>query len=373
MREYIVFVSKDHYNPLGIVRTLGEVGIRPIVIVVKGDLKMVTKSRYVKKKHFVDTPEQGIRLILSLYANSKNEKSYILTGDDTTVSTLDSHYEELKDYFYFYNAEANGRIKYFMDKEVQNKLAEKYGFRVAKTWRVNKGELPDDIEFPVITKALNSFGKEWKEIIRICHNEGELRTFYQEIKSDKILLQKYIEKVDEVSYDGFSINHGKELIFVQECRQVYTIEGNYSPYWKVRNCHNREFVEKAKKVIEEIQLEGIFEFEFMVDKEGKLWFLEINFRNTVLGWVTTVAGMPQVLLWCEAMDKKELPNNWYREIPKGFRAMAECWDYDARVKTRIVTKREWLKQYKKAQCKLYRGRRDIVPLFVFLWYKWRKM
>ena len=30
MREYIVFVSRDHYNPVGIVRTLGEEGIRPV-------------------------------------------------------------------------------------------------------------------------------------------------------------------------------------------------------------------------------------------------------------------------------------------------------------------------------------------------------
>ena len=33
----------------------------------------------------------------------KGEKSFILTGDDVAVMTLDKHYNELKDYFYFYN------------------------------------------------------------------------------------------------------------------------------------------------------------------------------------------------------------------------------------------------------------------------------
>ena len=50
MKEYIVLVSKEHYNPLGIVRTLGEAGIKPIVVAVKGDLKFVGQSKYVKEK-----------------------------------------------------------------------------------------------------------------------------------------------------------------------------------------------------------------------------------------------------------------------------------------------------------------------------------
>ena len=53
MRKYIVFVSKDHYNPLGIVRTLGEANIKPIVVVVKSKPQLVTKSKYVKEKYIV--------------------------------------------------------------------------------------------------------------------------------------------------------------------------------------------------------------------------------------------------------------------------------------------------------------------------------
>ena len=95
MKEYIVLVSKEHYNPLGIVRTLGEAGIKPIVVAVKGDLKFVGQSKYVKEKYYVNTPEEGIRFILSKFAKDKKEKSFILTGDDVTVSLLDKYYEEL--------------------------------------------------------------------------------------------------------------------------------------------------------------------------------------------------------------------------------------------------------------------------------------
>ena len=59
MREYIVFTKKDHYNDLGIVRTLGEAGIRPVVVTTKGRPRMTSLSRYVKRVHFVDSPEEG--------------------------------------------------------------------------------------------------------------------------------------------------------------------------------------------------------------------------------------------------------------------------------------------------------------------------
>lgn len=160
IRKYIVFVSKDHYNPLGIVRTLGEAHIEPIVVVVKGEPKLVSKSKYVKVKHFVDSPEEGLKLILSKYAVSKTEKSFILTGDDVTVSLLDRHYEKLKDYFYFYNAGENGRIRRFMNKDELNRLALKHGFNIPRTWKVSPGEIPEDLEYPIMTKAVHSFGAE---------------------------------------------------------------------------------------------------------------------------------------------------------------------------------------------------------------------
>ena len=111
----------------------------------------------------------------------------------------------------------------------------------------------------------------------------------------------------------------------------------------------------------------------MVDKAGQLWFLEINFRNTALGYSTTAAGMPQVTLWCDSMEKGIIPDNIIKEIPEGFKAMAECFDYDARVKTGMISKEDWLRQYDLCQCKLYRGHDDDVPFYLFMEYKKNKM
>lgn len=372
MREYIVFVSKEHYNPLGIVRTLGEAGNKPVVVIVKGEPKFVGQSKYVKRRHYVENPEVGIELIKEKYAHTE-EKSFILTGDDVTVMTLDKHYDELNDYFYFYNAGEMGRIIHYMNKDNMIEVAVKHGLNVAKTWKVKVGDIPADIKYPIMTKAINSFGAEWKNIVFICHNDEELRTAYGKMKSKEILLQQYIDKIDEVSFDGFSVDHGNQTVILTEVYQEYCIPDKYSPYWDVKNNTDLETTGKIKEIIKEIGLEGIFEFEFMVDKDHKLWFLEINFRNTALGYSTTVAGMPQVILWCDSMEKKRIDDGIIQKIPDGFKAMAECFDFDARVKTGMISKKEWMKQYKACQCKLYKGHDDNIPFYRFMWYKFTKM
>lgn len=373
MKEYIVLVTKEHYNPLGIVRTLGEAGIRPIVVAVDGDLKFVGQSKYVKEKYYVDSTEAGIDLIINKFANAE-EKSFILTGDDVTVAMLDKHYDRLKDHFYFYNAGEAGRIAHYMNKDVMMDLVAKHGIQIAKTWKVKVGEIPENIVYPILTKAINSIGAEWKEIVYICHNDEELNEAFSHMKSEKVLVQQYIEKVDEFSFDAISVNRGKDVWVITETNQVYNIPDKYSPYWIIKNSENIEMQEKIAKVVEEIGLEGIFEFEFMQDKDGGLWFLEINFRNTALGYSTTVAGMPQVIFWCESMEKCFIDKEkYYQKIPEGLTAMAECFDYDVRVKTGVISKEEWLKEFMTAECKMYMGRDDFEPFRLFMEYKQKYM
>ena len=369
MREYIVFASKDHYNPLDIVRSLGEAGIRPVVIAVRDHTRQVGASRYVKKIYYVGSPDEGIALLLEKFSDCE-EKPVLLTGDDVSIMTFDKHYDELKDRFIFSNAGAAGRIDYYMDKDRLCALAEKYGFNVAKRWKVNVGEIPADIEYPIITKALNSYGTEWKNIVFICHNEQELKEAFSHMKSPQVLLQRYIEdKTTEYSFEGFAINHGKDVFISIHTRDLYVLQGQYCPYLDVKNCDDEETVSRLRGMLSEIGFEGICEIEFVADSEDRMWFLEINYRNTILGWITTVAGMPSAVLWPRAMIEGRIPEDIRKPIRPGFRAMAECFDYDARVKSGKLSHSAWMKEYKAADAKLYKGRNDFKPFFVFMWYK----
>lgn len=374
MRKYIVFASKDHYNPVGIARTLGEAGISPIAVVVKSKPQLLTHCKYVKEKYIVKDSEEGINLIISKFGNEE-EKPFILTGDDLTVSILDKYYDKLKDHFIFFNAGGVGNVVKYMDKDTICELAEKHGFKIPKTWKVKRGEIPSDLEYPVFTKAINSFGKEWKSISFIINNEEELKDAYSKMISDEIIIQKYIEKVDEQGCEGFSVNHGKDVFLSVWNSEAYHLPGQYAPVWNNSNVTDEKFIKKASAMIKDIGFEGIFEFEFMLGKDGELYFLEINMRNTVCGWETTVAGMPSATLWCECMLKGSIDKEKvYKEIPEGFYTMAECFDYDMRVKTKKMSHKEWMKYYKNSNAKLYKGRDDFGPFFAFMWYKlWHKI
>lgn len=370
MREYIVFSGREHYNSLGIIRTLGEAGINPVYVVVKGGPVYASHSKYVKESYYVDDVDEGIQLIIDKYTDPA-VKSFILVEDDWTVAVMDKYYDKLKDHFFFFNA--GGKLRQYFNKDEVNRLVAKYGINVPKTWKVSVGEIPEDIEYPIMTKAVNSIGEEWKDIVFICHNDEELISAYSKMKSKKVLVQQYIEKVDEASFDAFSVKKGKDVFIVMEAYQMYNIPDKYSPYWKIQNYRNEEIGEKIKKIIAEIGFEGIFEFEFMLDKNGDYWFLEINFRNTALGYATTVAGMPQVTMWCASMEKGEIDHSKRVEIPNGMRAMAECFDYDVRVKGGMLTKEEWLKEFMTAECKMYMGRDDFEPFRLFMEYKQKYM
>lgn len=45
---FVVF-GQEHYNPLGIVRTLGENGIHPTAFVYGGGLRLTSKSKYLRR------------------------------------------------------------------------------------------------------------------------------------------------------------------------------------------------------------------------------------------------------------------------------------------------------------------------------------
>lgn len=123
---FIVFVV-EHYNPLGMIRSLGEHGIRPVAIVLRGKYRLTSKSRYISQLHMVDTIEEGYHILISQYGGTGGTKPFVLTANDQITSFLDLRFDELKDRFYFFNAVSAGRVTYFMNKEHIGRLAVKHG------------------------------------------------------------------------------------------------------------------------------------------------------------------------------------------------------------------------------------------------------
>lgn len=191
-KHTFIVIGYEHYNPLGVIRSLGENGIRPVVMILKSSIAIASKSRYIDKFYSLESNEQAVEIILSEYTNEKY-KPFVIPCDDNSTETIDRNYDRLIGKFFIPNAGCQDRISKFMNKLTIMDLAEKHGLNIIPSWVVKKGDIPDDIVFPVFTKPMTSY-PNWKADYYICRNEEDLKAAYKNIQGRELLLQQYITK-----------------------------------------------------------------------------------------------------------------------------------------------------------------------------------
>lgn len=357
----------EHYTTLGIVRCLGRQGIYPDLIAVKGKAKVVSSSKYVAKVFFADTVKEGYDILLREYGDCARSGNvpFIYCSDDRTIGYLDLHYDELKDRFIFFNAGANGRINHYMDKFNILACARDNGLKTLNARMCKRGEVPDGLEYPVITKSISPNVGGWKSDVHICKSEEELREAYEHIEADTVLIQKYIDKKNEYCLEGFSIDHGKQVFLSIASTYNYLITGYYSPYMTMRNMDNDVVRRSLEGMFSDIGFEGIFEVEFLIDQNDQLYFSEINFRVATWNWGSAMAGMNLPVLWGESMLSGRI-GDCRKEVPEGFKGIVEPIDYGKRVDAGKITPAQWLADFKDAAVTYYYDKEDPAPYYVMM-------
>lgn len=363
--EHLVIVMAiEHNNPLSMIRSLGKNGIYPDYIAIKGKGKIASSSKYLSNVHYTDSVEDAYNLLLEKYSDEKLPP-FILCTDDKTISYLDKHYEELNGRFIFFNAGKENRINDYMNKYRILEFAKKHGLSVLDTVCVERGTIPKDMEFPLITKSISPVSGGWKADVHICENREELIKAYDSIKSPTVILQKYIDKKNEYTLEGFSINHGEDVFFSISTTYNYLIKGYYSPYITIGNADKEDINSALSAMFKEIGFEGIFEVEFLIDKNDNLFFGEINFRNSPWSYPSYFLGNPVPELWMRSMIKKTICCS-KTAVPEGFTAMNEPVDYAKRVETGLISEAEWLYDFKKTDVTFYYDSDDPKPYYLMM-------
>ena len=138
-RKVIVF-GIDHYNPLGVLRSLGENGINADYICIPGRAPVASSSKYIAKLRIVKDYLEGCQLLLDEYGGYPADNlPIVIASDDEQVGYMDEHYDDYKDKFIFFNAGINGRITEFMDKYNILELVKNMALRHCKQFLL-KGE-----------------------------------------------------------------------------------------------------------------------------------------------------------------------------------------------------------------------------------------
>lgn len=360
----VIVFALEHYNPLNMIRAFGEQGINPVYISVKRRYEVATKSKYISKLHCVDSVEDGFLLLINQYGGLSEEtgkKTYILFSDDKSVGYFDLHFEEWKDKFITYNAGCNGRINEFMDKYEIQQCAKRHGFNVLDSYVIKKGDpVPDGLWYPIITKDISPNLGSWKSDVFICQNKQELVEALEKITCPLIMLQHFVDKQNEMALEGYTINNGKEMQIITQMKWKYLIQGYYSPFHDVCMFTDKDMEIRLQAMFEEIGFEGVFEVEFLIDKDGTYYFMETNFRASAWNPTCKFAGMPLPYLWVKGMMNGYIDPNDRKEF-EPFTSMSEIIDYSKRVEGGLCSIAEWLRDFKDAKCVYIYDKEDRGP------------
>ena len=361
-----IVLAGDHYNPLGIIRSLGEEGIKPIVLLCDEHPKWVQYSRYIGELHIFKTFEEGYQFLIDNYSHEPL-KPFIYNGSDDTALLLDSHYDELKEHFYFTNG--RGGLEKYLQKYDMCLLASDCGIKVPREELLPVGQLPMTLRYPVITKAAtSSAGGAWKDQSFICENEQDLLDVYSKIKVEKILVQEYIRKKNELCVDGISIDGGNKIFMPYGCSYYNLQEGKYSNYMYFFPFKDEELSEKIRKTIRSANFSGIFCIEFLLGEDGEYYFLEVNFRNSGWSYGYTFGGCNLPFRWAVSTLNNELCIDDFTAREK-INVMQELTDFKERVIEQRTSIFKWIKDVRECDCFLNYNKKDSKPFWKLLRYK----
>lgn len=285
----ILVIGADHYNALGVIRSLGESGIKPIFILVSNDkFCMSAASKYIKKLIRINSNNfEDILPLLDNEFNNLKHKPIIIPTGDPIACLLDKNYSKLSKKYLIPNIQnKEGMIIKHMNKTYQEKLCNENDIPIAKSYLINLNKYQSNIvnKLPekVIIKPVSSFDGKKNDIV-ICDNEEEILQNL-EILSKKgysqVMIQEFLEYEMEYAMMGLSYKGKVYIPGINSNNYIYPSGRGNTSYAKMFPTKNFMFdISNIEKMISKMNYTGLFEVEAF--KVGdKLYFNEMNFRNS---------------------------------------------------------------------------------------------
>lgn len=294
----VIIIGGNHHNTLGVIRGLGYEGIKPILILVAGDNEdtYVDKSRYIKTCIRVAHDDDIIN-VLSEISSHVDDKSVIIVCSDGVSSVIDLNRVRLLSSYYLPGCVESGLVTQMMDKDKLTNYAKSIGLNVPVSWVVEQKEDIHGIIYPCITKPILS-KDGCKTDIKICHSEDDLVNLLKVGSCYKYQVQEFLEKEFEYQLIGLSLNGGEEVIIPGISRCIRPLPGTNTGFLRYQGIDTMDVpLEKCREFISNLKYSGLFSIEFLRGKNGKDYFLEMNFRNDGNAICVTRAGFNLPYLW----------------------------------------------------------------------------
>ena len=108
---------------------------------------------------------------------------------------------------------------------------------------------------------------------------------------------------------------------------------------------------------------GCFEVEFLLDKNDKLHFLEINPRFSASNQGMLAGGVNMPLEWALSVLYGRVDESSIKLHNKPFYAMNEFTDFAKQVLTGHVSVFNWIKDWRNSSCLFYYQKGDTFPFY----------
>ena len=352
----IVIIGGDHYNTYGIVRSLGEEGIKSDVLILncKSGDSFVLRSRYVGEGHGCVSSEDA----LSLLERYQSKDSILICCSDEAEELIIRNFDRLSDGFILPVSGDPNETRRLMNKKAIGTLAHECGLTIPKTWVVNNRIIPENVEYPCLTKPLESTMGRKSDIV-VCHNRDELAAIIEDPKRcSDFIVQQYIPFEKEISILG-AVLHGGEVKLSGCIDKLRTcMIGTSSFAVMVENSLIGDCVEKLKVLMSRSGYRGLFSAEFL-KKGDEIFFLEVNFRNDGNTYVATASGNNLPFQYVSSIiEGRSEGSTVSPRYPCYF--MLDIEDYLARRRNK-VSLLQWMRDVRMADCFLVYNRDDIKP------------
>ena len=357
MNNRAIIIGDSTNNTLSVVRSLGVAGIEQYLILkCDDDVCHVSKSKYLKKDNVfhITKIEDCMPVMWKIRENSSDYLFTIICSFDEAAVFIDRNEPLLSQYF---RTPARGRqLGSLFDKDTQCQLATECGLTVPRTEIFRRANTIGaiKIEYPILLKPQNSTRGE-KSDIHICRNRQEVENaLHEESHCDDFILQEFVEKEYELDCIGVRTEHETYIPgAVRKIRHYPWLvgAGAYGIFMPINELDID--VSGVGAFLERAGYYGPFSVEFL-HKDGKNYFMEVNFRNEGLAQVATTAGANLHALYLNSdfiIDRKRV-----RKIYMMNYALDFLYVKDGRVSLST-----WFRDFVRTSCFINFNRHDVMP------------
>lgn len=372
MHRDVIIIGGNHHNTLGVLRALGIEGLKGRMhLILKAEKNsFICYSKFINKKniHFI-TEDDEIPPLLIEISNSLSNKPIVICCGDHFIHVVDSNYDTLKEFAILPNAQGcQNRISYYLTKTHQSEVAKNCGLNVPGNVISSIEDLnPNSICLPCIIKPINSINGG-KADIKICKSNEEISEYKKSYSENhKIIIEQYINKTMEFQLIGCSLE--QQIIipgYTNIIRQPQNTNTGYLKYSPLSDgVISQTLIKNVCSFIRQIGYKGLFSVEFIRDKDGKDYFLEINMRNDGNAYCVTSAGVNLPYIWYKYCDDKNATITEPINFEKPIYWMPET---DAKFIKNIGLSK-WILQWINANSHAITDIHDIIPIMRLIFNK----